>query len=93
MIHVCLGHGNILLYTIYMCVYIHFRVQPCVIASSATPEEAPPSLPTKKPKTASRTSLTVRTRVPGNALAAVLVDAVIASASMFTRVTAALVHI
>ena len=40
MIPVCQGHGNILLYTIYMCVYLRFRVQPPVNADSATRERA-----------------------------------------------------
>ena len=47
----------------------------------------------KSIKAATRTCFTVRTRVPRNALTAVLVDAVIASASIFTWVTTALVHI
>ena len=43
-------------------------------------------------KTATRT-FTVRTNVPINALAAVLVYAVNASAAVFTWVTAAFVHV
>ena len=47
----------------------------------------------KLTKIATPTCFTVRTRVPVNALAAVLVYTVLASASIYTWVTAALVHV
>ena len=74
MIPVCQGHGNILLYTIYMYDCLCFRVQPCVIAGSATRERAHRSLLVKDGALRARTHPAATEGATSHVLRWVMVD-------------------
>ena len=66
--------GNILLYTIYICVYLRFRVHPRVTASSATRERAHRSLLVKDGAWRARTHPAATETATSHVLRGVVVD-------------------